>query len=306
MAYGDQPALICELVDWARTTGFDVVGAGKGTKYLPAYHASTPETVWDFYGFSEEQVAHGDFNAKIFNSFLDGTKSSIEMAAVANATGLGVPATGLAFPPASVDELPSVVIPRADGGVLERPGTVEVVSSLRRDGSEIAAHLRWGVYVTFTSDNAYTLKCLPEYGVTTDPSGRYAALYRPYHFIGLELGMSVASLLVRGEPTGQPRSFSADAVAVAKSDLRAGQRLDGEGGATVHGICVPASRSLAEGLLPIGLSGGVVLVADVRAGRPVRWIDVAFDADDPTVAERRRMEGEHRSAVGEITTARLP
>jgi predicted homoserine dehydrogenase-like protein len=303
MAYGDQPALICELVDWARTTGFEVVGAGKGTKYLPAYHASTPETVWELYGFSEEQVAKGDYNAKVFNSFLDGTKSSIEMAAVANATGLNAPETGLSFPPASTDELASVVIPRADGGVLERPGSVEVVSSLRRDGSEIASHLRWGVFVTFTSESPYTRKCFPEYGVPTDPSGRYAALYRPYHFIGLELGVSVASLVLRGEVTGQPRTFAADAAAVAKSDLRAGRHLDGEGGSTVYGICVPAARSLEEQLLPIGLSDGVVLVDDVPAGQPVRWTDVAFDAEDPTVAQRRLMESEHLATVGDMTTA---
>ena len=88
LAYGDQPALICEMVDWARAAGFEVVAAGKGTKYLPAYHDSTPETVWGHYGFTPEMVANGDFNAQMFNSFLDGTKSAIEMAAVANATGL--------------------------------------------------------------------------------------------------------------------------------------------------------------------------------------------------------------------------
>src|SRR5204863_9861313 len=80
-AYGDQPALICEQVDWARAAGFTVVAAGKGTKYLPAYHASTPGTVWGHYGFTDEMVAKGDFNAQMFNSFLDGTKSGIEMAA---------------------------------------------------------------------------------------------------------------------------------------------------------------------------------------------------------------------------------
>src|SRR5690606_16393968 len=88
LAYGDQPALIAEMVDWARAAGFEVVCAGKGTKYLPVYHASTPDTVWTHYGFTPEQVAAGDFNPQMFNSFLDGTKSAIEMAAVANATGL--------------------------------------------------------------------------------------------------------------------------------------------------------------------------------------------------------------------------
>ena len=113
LAYGDQPALICEMVDWARAAGFEVIAAGKGTKYLPVYHEATPQTVWGHYGFTPEQVAAGDFNAQMFNSFLDGTKSAIEMAAVANATGLTPAPGGLAFPPCGVDDLPRVKIGRA-------------------------------------------------------------------------------------------------------------------------------------------------------------------------------------------------
>ena len=95
MAYGDQPALICELVDWARTAGFDVVCAGKGTKHLPEYHYSTPDTVWDYYGFTAEQLRTGDFNKQMFNSFLAGTKSALEMAAVSNGCGLEPPREGV-------------------------------------------------------------------------------------------------------------------------------------------------------------------------------------------------------------------
>ncbi len=118
MASGDQPALIAELVDWARTIGFEVICAGKGTKYLPVYHQSTPDTVWGHYGFSEEQVAGGDFNPQMFNSFLDGTKSALEMAAVANACDLSPPDDGLAFPPCGVDDLPTVLRPASEGGIL--------------------------------------------------------------------------------------------------------------------------------------------------------------------------------------------
>src|SRR5699024_6801711 len=149
MAYGDQPALICELVDWCRTVGFDVVSAGKGTKYLPEYHQSTPDTVWDYYGFTEEQLASGDFNPKMFNSFLDGTKSAMEMAAVANATLLRPQEEGLQFPPSDVDELPAIFRPTDIGGALTQDGTVEIASSLRRDANEIDRDLRWGVYGTF-------------------------------------------------------------------------------------------------------------------------------------------------------------
>ena len=222
LAYGDQPALICEQVDWARACGFTVVAAGKGTKYLPVYHTSTPDTVWNHYGFTQEQVAQGDFNAKMFNSFLDGTKSAIEMAAVANATGLVPPEDGLRFPPCGADDLPRILKPRAAGGLLDEAGQVEVVSSLERDGRPVYRDLRWGVYVTFTTDNPYSARCFREYGVITDESGRYSALYRPAHLIGLELGISVASVTLRGEPTGAARGFAGDVAATAKRDLAPG------------------------------------------------------------------------------------
>jgi predicted homoserine dehydrogenase-like protein len=256
LAYGDQPALICELVDWARAAGFEVVAAGKGTKYLPAYHESTPDTVWRHYGFAPERVAQGDYNAKMFNSFLDGTKSAIEMAAVANATGLTPAPEGLSFPPCGVADLPRVLKPVAEGGVLHHRGQVEVVSSLDRDARPVERDLRWGVYATFAADSEYVRRCFSEYGLATDETGNYAAMYRPYHLIGLELGISVASAGLRREPTGAPTGFRGDVVAVAKRDLTSGETLDGEGGYTVWGRLVPARDSLACGGLPIGLAHG--------------------------------------------------
>jgi predicted homoserine dehydrogenase-like protein len=294
LAYGDQPALICELVDWARTAGFEVVAAGKGTKYLPAYHASTPDTVWHHYGFTPEMVAAGDFNAKMFNSFLDGTKSAIEMAAVANATGLSPAPEGLAFPPCGVDDLPRVLRPREDGGSLHHAGQVEVISSLERDGRPVFRDLRWGVYVTFRAGAAhgadYVQRCFREYGFSTDPDGRVSAMYKPYHAIGLELGVSVASVGLRGEPTGAPAGWSGDVVATAKRDLAAGEMLDGEGGCTVYGKLMPARDSVSLGGLPLGLAHGVRLLHPVAAGAPVRWSDVAADEADDAVRFRREME----------------
>jgi predicted homoserine dehydrogenase-like protein len=290
LAYGDQPALICEMVDWARACGFTVVAAGKGTKYLPAYHTSTPETVWGHYGFTAEQVAQGDFNAKMFNSFLDGTKSAIEMAAVANATGLVPPRKGLRFPPCGVDDLPRILKPRSDGGILDQSGQVEIVSSLERDGRPVYRDLRWGVFVTFTTDNPYTARCFREYGVVTDKSGRYSALYRPAHLIGLELGISVASVALRGEPTGEPRDFTGDVAATAKKDLQPGDTLDGEGGSTVYGTLLPARDSIAAGCFPMGLAHGVTMVRAVAAGGKLTWDDVAWDGKDATVQFRREME----------------
>jgi predicted homoserine dehydrogenase-like protein len=292
LAYGDQPALICELVDWARAAGFEVVAAGKGTKYLPAYHASTPKTVWGHYGFSEEMVGKGDFNAQMFNSFLDGTKSGIEMTAVANATGLTPAPGGLLFPPCGVDDLARVLRPAAEGGLLDHRGQVEVISSLERDGRPVFRDLRWGVYVTFAAGHEYVRRCFQEYGIVTDPSGEYASMYKPSHLIGLELGISVASAAVRGEATGAATGWRGDCVATAKRDLAAGDMLDGEGGYTVWGKLMPAADSLAGKALPIGLAHHVKLKRAVKAGATVSWDDVEYDASSQAVKIRREMEKE--------------
>jgi predicted homoserine dehydrogenase-like protein len=291
MAYGDQPALICEMVDWARACGFEIIAAGKGTKYLPAYHASTPDTVWGHYGLSEADALAGGMNAKMFNSFLDGTKSAIEMCAVSNATGLLAP-DGLSFPPCSVDDLPSRLCPLADGGVLHHRGQVEVISSLERDGSPVVRDLRWGVFVVFAGGSDYVERCFREYGLVTDRSGQFTALYKPYHLIGLELGVSVASVGLRGEATGSAIGFNADVVATAKRDLTAGEMLDGEGGASVYGRLMPATDSLKLQGLPLGVTSGVRLTVPVMAGQPLKWSDVEIDEAQADVAFRRAMERE--------------
>jgi len=290
LAYGDQPALICDLVDWARAAGFNVIAAGRGHKWLPHFAQSTPETVWGHYGLTPEQARVGGLNPKMFNSFLDGSKPAIECSAVCNATGLTPAPDGLAYPPASVDEIPSVMRPREEGGQLHHKGQVEVVSSLELDGKPIFYDIRFGVWVVFEGDTEYIRRCFTEYGVRTDPSGRYACLYKRWHLIGLEVGISVASVGVRAEPTGCPTGFRADAVATAKRDLVAGELLDGEGGYTVVGKLTPASDSLNIGCLPLGLAHGVKLLRSVAMGQPVRWVDVAVDESLRAVQARREME----------------
>ncbi|QAZ38998.1 flagellar biosynthesis protein FlgA [Methylibium sp. Pch-M] len=294
LAYGDQPALICEMVDWARTAGFQVVAAGKGTKYLPAYHSSTPDTVWQHYGLSADDARAGGMNAQMFNSFLDGTKSAIEMAAVSNACGLTPADDGLAFPPCGVDDLARLLKPRHDGGLLQHRGQVEVISSLERDGRPVFRDLRWGVYVTFAADSEYVRRCFKEYGLVTDPSGEYSSMYKPFHLIGLELGISVASAGLRHEATGAATGWRGDVVATAKRALRAGEVLDGEGGYTVYGKLMPAAASLAGGYLPLGLAHKVRLKRDIADGRPVGWNDVEFDARSEAVQFRREMEAAFR------------
>ncbi len=278
MAYGDQPALVCEMVDWARATGFVVAAAGKGTKYLPAYHQVTPDDVWSHYGLTPEEAAAAGMNPQMFNSFLDGTKSAIEMVAIANACGLNVPDNGLAFPPCGVDDLAHVLRPRAVGGQLDGTGMVETVSSLERDGRPVFRDLRWGVYVVLEAPNDYAAACFKQYGLPTDSTGRYASMYKPFHLIGLELSVSVLSVALRQEHTGQARAMRGTVASIAKRDLKAGEMLDGEGGYTVYGKALPVS--CARDALPIGLAHHVPLVRDVAAGAEVRFSDVDL-GDDP-------------------------
>jgi predicted homoserine dehydrogenase-like protein len=290
LAFGDQPALICDLVDWARTCGFPVVAAGRGHKWLPHFSESTPETVWGYYGLTPEQAQRGGLNPKMFNSFLDGSKPSIESTAVSNATGLGVPSNGLLYPPASVEDIPYVTRPISEGGVLERKGMVEVISSLEKDGRQIPYDIRMGVWVTVEAETEYIKNCFEEYNAHTDPSGRYFTLYKRWHLIGLEVGVSVASVALRGEPTGVATGWNADVVATAKKDLAPGDMLDGEGGYTVWGKLLPAERSAAMGGLPLGLAHNVKLVRPVKKGQSLSWADVAIDTGTNAYRARKQME----------------
>jgi predicted homoserine dehydrogenase-like protein len=283
MAYGDQPAIICELVDWVRSCGFELIAAGKGMNFEPRYRYSTPDTVWGFFGWSEEEVAKGDFNPKMYNSFTDGTKAAIEMAAVANGTGLDCPDNARIFRPA------------ADGGRLARSGLVDIAASQEPDGREVANNIRYGVFVTFKAHNEYARACFKQYGLLTDPSGWYGSMWRPFHMIGLETSISVLSAVLRGEPTGTSREFRGDAVATAKRDLKIGEMLDGEGGYMVWANAIPATKSLAAGGLPIGLAGHVRLKRPVAIDTMVTFDDVEITRDLDVLELRRAMEDAARS-----------
>jgi predicted homoserine dehydrogenase-like protein len=290
MAWGDQPALISEHIDWARSCGFEVICAGKGTRYHPTYHQSTPETVWDILNQYLKIHDKSHINPKMFNSFVDGTKSGIEMTAVCNASGLVPQTNGLTFPPASRFEHAEICKPKADGGILEKAGVTEVTSSVTRDMKDVPHNLVMGTYVVITSESRYAQGCFKEYSMLPDATGKYAALYRPTHMIGLELGLSVASAALRKEPTGTARYFNSDVVATAKRSLKAGEMLDGEGGFCVWGKQTPAEISLKEGYLPLGLAHNVKLKADVKEGQRVKWTDVDYDKTDSAVMFRREME----------------
>ncbi|SAL02285.1 homoserine dehydrogenase [Caballeronia arationis] len=290
LAYGDQPGLACELVDWAKTCGFPIIAAGRGHKWLPKFRESTPDTVWDHWGVTAEQARIGGMNPKMFNAFLDGSKPAIESTAIANATGLQVQAEGITFAPASVEQIPTVMRLKSEGGVLSAKGVVDVVSSLNTDGTSVGYDIRKGVWVCVEAPNDYIQRCFKEYQVFTDPDGRCMVQYKKWHLIGLELGISVASVGLRREPTGVAQHFNADVVATAKRNLKAGELLDGEGGYTVFGKLSPAKVSLEVGSLPLGLAHHLKLRRDVAKDQSLTWDDVVIDEEQPAYRVRKEME----------------
>lgn len=295
MAYGDQPSLTLEIIEWARASGFKVTAAGKGTKYMPEYHYSTPKTVWDHYGLTSDEAEKAGMNSKMFNSFLDGTKSSLEMSAIANASGLNVPNNGLLFPPCGMDDLASLLKEKNKGGILEKNEQVEVVSSLERDGKPVFKDLRWGVYAVLQAPNEYAASCFKQYGMNTDQSGEFSAMYKPFHLIGMELNTSIFSAALLKLPTGQTKYFKGDVVSVSKKSLKKREKLDGEGGFTVWGKLIPASTSLKLKALPIGLANDMYLKNDIDKDKIITWNDVEFDSNDEIISYRHQMENKFRN-----------
>ena len=288
MAYGDEPALAAELVDWARTLGFQVIAAGKGTRFTPAFRHATPDDVPRLYGFTGK-----GYNAQVFNSFLDGTKHAIEMAALANATGLGVDVRGMHFATLDLREMPERLAPVDRGGFLRRAGVVEAVSVFHADGRFVERGLRGGVYAVIDAPSEYVRESLAGYGeiigMIHGPTSRQAMIYRPQHFVGHEVPIGVARLLLRGETCGAPLYRSADVVAVAKKRLAAGERLDGEGGYMVYGLLEDAAVARRENLVPIGLTAGAVVRRKLSIDEPLTW-DAVEPRDSFALRLRREQD----------------
>ena len=278
MAYGDQPSLIMEQIEWARLNGFQVICAGKGTKYHPTFEYSTPETVWDHYGLTKERAEkESGMNPKMFNSFLCGDKSAIEMCAVSNAADLKCPKDGLTFPPVGVYDIAKKLIPKDEGGLIDHSGQVEVISSIDLDKNEIENDLRWGVYIVIKAQNEYVKNCFKDYGMVTDSSGNYSAIWRPYHYIGLELAQSIYSISLDLKPTGFTKNYNSDVGAVAKKDLKAGEKLDGEGGFCARGKLISSQKSKEDGILPLGLTDNAIVKRNIKKDELIRLTDVDID-----------------------------
>ena len=286
MAYGDQPSLILEQIEWARLNGFFVTCAGKGTKYHPSFEYSTPENVWNNYGMTAGEAKNAGMNPKMFNSFVTGDKSSIEMAAVVNASGLKCPKNGLTYPPVSVYDIANKLIPKDNGGFIDYEGQVEVISSIDRNKIQIENDLRWGVYIVIKAQNNYVKDCFKEYGMVTDNSGEYSAIWRPYHYVGLELAQSIYSIALDKKSTGHTKFFNADVVSIAKKDLSSGEILDGEGGFTSRGRLVTSRNSVDSNFLPLGLSDGAKIKKSIKKDEFIKIDDVEIDWNQEVLKAR--------------------
>ena len=278
MAYGDQPSLILEQIEWARLNGFEVICAGKGTKYHPSFEYSTPDTVWGHYGLTKERAENeSGMNPKMFNSFLCGDKSAIEMCAVSNAANLKCPSNGLTFPPVGVYDIAKKMIPKKDGGLIDSEGQVEVISSINLEKKNIENDLRWGVYIVIKAKNEYVKNCFKDYGMVTDTSGNYSAIWRPYHYIGLELAQSIYSIALDNRATGFTKNYNAEVASIAKKDLKKGEKLDGEGGFCARGRLITSEKSKNEKILPLGLTDNAILKKDIKKDEIIKIEDVEMN-----------------------------
>jgi homoserine dehydrogenase len=287
MAYGDQPSLIIEQIEWARLNGFSVVCAGKGTKYHPTFEYSTPDTVWGHYGLSKERAEkESGMNPKMFNSFLCGDKSAIEMCAVSNAADLKCPSNGLTFPPIGVYDIAKKLIPKQEGGLIDFDGQVEVISSIDLNKNDIPNDLRWGVYIVIKAKNEYVKNCFKDYGMVTDSSGNYSAIWRPYHYIGLELAQSIYSIALDNRATGFTKKYNADVASYAKKDLKIGDKLDGEGGFCARGKLITSQKSKHEKILPLGLTDNAILKKNINKDEVIRLDDVELNLPKEVIEAR--------------------
>jgi predicted homoserine dehydrogenase-like protein len=269
LTIGDEPGAAMELYSFARALGFEVTCVGKG-KNNPLDRTANPDSV-------AEEAARKDMNPKMLAGFIDGTKTMVEMTSLGNGIGYPPDVRGMHGPTASPDTLKELFAPQAQGGVLESTGVVDFA----------LGSVAPGVFLTFTTDQPKIVKDL---GYLSMGEGPQYSLYRPYHLTSLETPISIGRAVLKGETTlATDRPPVAETVAVAKRDLRAGEEVDALGGYTVYGIIERADVAREDGLLPLGLAPGAVLVTDVAEGTLLRYSDVELN-ESLAIVQLRRLQ----------------
>ena len=286
---GDQPGVTMNIVEWAKTLGFEIVAAGRGTVFYDDDRAGVPDTVPQRFGFSQELIERRTINFKMFNSFRDGSKAQIEMTSLANMAGLPPDIRGMHEPSVNISDIARVFSAKEEGGILSRHGVVELANSIATDGQTMLADpLRMGVFVVIRTDHPFTQEDLAGYNLHPGGDGKNYLLYRPYHLVAVEAPISIAKAVLYGQPTGTPLPTPvADVITVAKRDLKMGEMLDGSGGYTVNGLIEKAEIARNENLLPLGLAYGVKLKRDVRQGEAISYDMIEHNADSFVLKLRR-------------------
>ncbi|MCZ6677390.1 MAG: NAD(P)-dependent oxidoreductase [Candidatus Poribacteria bacterium] len=288
---GDQPGVTMNIVEWAKTLGFEIVAAGRGTVFYGDDRTGTPDTVPERFGFSEEVIKRRTINLKMFNSFRDGSKAQIEMTALANMAGLVPDVRGMHEPSVNTADIARAFSLREEGGILNRQGVVELANSVAEDGKTmLEAPLRMGVFAVIRTDHPFIQEDLTGYHLHSGGDGKNFLLYRPYHLVAVEAPISIAKAALYGQPTGAPLPRPvAEVITVAKRDLKQGEQLDGSGGYTVNGLIEKAEIARAENLLPLGLASGVKLKQNVTKGTTITYDMVELD-ENSFVLKLRRLQ----------------
>ncbi|KAA3647310.1 MAG: flagellar biosynthesis protein FlgA [Chloroflexi bacterium] len=271
LAAGDEPGSIKELYDFADALGFEIITIGKG-KNNPLDRSATPDHV-------AEKAKAQNMSAKMLASFVDGTKTMVEMTSIGNATGFAPEVRGAYGPNAKVDDLPKTFVPKAAGGIFDNPGAVDY-----------AVGVAPGVFIIITTDQPKIINDLNYLGLLGH--GNYWALYRPYHLANLETPITIASVALDQRETLLTKLPPvAETLTIAKRDLKSGEQIDGLGGYTAYGMIDRADVAREGNLLPLGLAVGATLVRDVPLGTAISYDDVELK-DDQLIVQLRREQDE--------------
>ena len=250
VANGDEPVACKELYDFSVDLGFEIVCVGKG-KNNPLDQTANPDTCL-------EKATKKKMNPKMLASFEDGSKTMIEMTALANAINLPPDKIGMNGPVSEVNDLNKVLIPKEDGGVLAGTGRVDYAFGPAP-----------GVFSIVKSENPTVIE---EMEYLSMGEGPYYTLYRPYHLASIEAPRSIGMAIINNEPGLQPKSWIAEVIGHAKKDLQKGDKIDGIGGFSSYGVTYPVSE--ADNLVPLGLLEGAVVAKDIKQGDPISYDSV--------------------------------
>lgn len=270
-AAGDEPACTLEIIGFARSLGFNIIAAGKGKNNPLKFDAMPADYA--------KEAAERNMNARMLVEFVDGSKTAIEMVAIANATGLVPDVPGMHGPTATLEELASVLCPREDGGVLHRKGVVDY---------SIGKGVAPGVFCVIETRHPRVMERMIDLKVGKGP---YFTIFRPYHLTSLEVPLSAARAVVYRRADMEPLDHPvAEAVAVAKSDLGAGQSLGMIGETDYRGFAMTWEDARAKGALPLGLAERAKVVKPIRKGDFLTYENCVPDDSMVITQIRRRLD----------------